>query len=104
MIILVVSSVLAAPTSESCCREKEVGDILYTLVESDQEEATTTYGCMDGCVYMTEDPTDRFCFKAGDLVVTCLESRAHGWCYEGECGPDHWAEMYPVWPGDLRCT
>ena len=59
------------------------------------------YGCMDGCVYMTEDPADRFCFKVGDLVVTCLESRAHGWCYEGECGPDHWAEMYPVCPGVL---
>ena len=74
-LLLLASSVSSAPTSSSCCAEKKVGNILYTLVESDKEDTTQNFGCKDGCVYTAdEDPIDKFCFKAGDLPVTCLDS------------------------------
>ena len=60
--------------SESCCKEKKVGDILYTLVESDMDDETSKLGCKDGCVYNAdEDPVDRFCFKDGGQPITCLD-------------------------------
>lgn len=94
----------SAPTSDgTCCAEKKVGDILYTLVESDKEDMTKKFGCKNGCVYMAdEDPVDRFCFKDGVLPVTCLddgEGHSFHWGYEGEVGPAHWADEFPVCNG-----
>ena len=72
--LIFLASVSAAPTSDKCCSEKKVGDILYTLAESDMEKDTSKFGCKDGCVYKAdEDPVDRFCFKDGNLPVTCLD-------------------------------
>ena len=78
-LFLLASSVSSAPTSNStCCSEKKVGDILYTLAESDKEETTNKFGCKDGCVYKAdEDPVDRFCFKDGILPVTCLDGNIY---------------------------
>ena len=60
--------------SESCCKEKKVGDILYTLAESDMDDETSKFGCKDGCVYTAdEDPVDKFCFKDGGSPITCLD-------------------------------
>ena len=43
-------------------------------------------------MYNTEDnAVDRFCFKAGNLEVTCRD-----WGYEGKYGPDNWYKGYPV--------
>ena len=71
--LLLASSVSSAPTSDKCCSEKKVGDILYTLAESDKDADTMKFGCKDGCVYTAdEDPIDRFCFKDGGLPVVCL--------------------------------
>ena len=54
-----------------------MGDIHYTLAESDMEKDTTKFGCRDGCVYKADEyPDDRFCFKDGDLPVTCLDGEA----------------------------
>ena len=75
--LIFLASVSAAPTSEKCCSEKKVGDIHYTLAESDMEKDTTKFGCRDGCVYKADEyPDDRFCFKDGDLPVTCLDGEA----------------------------
>ena len=62
--------------TDKCCKEKKVGEILYTLAESDMDDETSKFGCKDGCVYKAEeDPVDRFCFKDGVLPVTCLDGR-----------------------------
>merc|ERR1712106_620224 len=104
LVFIFGSSVSAAPTSSgTCCAEKKVGDILYMLVEGDKEDKTKAFGCKDGCVYKAdEDPIDRFCFKDGVLPVTCLDDgkgHAFHWCYEGKCGPSHWADEFPVCNG-----
>jgi len=100
--LIFLASVSTAPTSEKCCSEKKVGDILYTLAESDMEKDTTKFGCKDGCVYKAdEDPVDRFCFKDGDLPVTCLDGgdQEFHWCYEGDCGPDRWGDHFEACNG-----
>jgi len=100
-LLLLASSVSSAPTSDKCCSDKKVGDILYTLAESDKDADTMKFGCKDGCVYKAdEDPIDRFCFKDGGLPVTCLE-KFH-WCYEGACGPDRWGDAFPVCKGESQ--
>merc|ERR1711874_651164 len=72
LVLILVASVSAAPTSDKCCSEKKVGDILYTLAETDVDD-TAKFGCKDGCVYKAEeDPVDKFCFKDGVLPVTFL--------------------------------
>jgi len=102
--VLFFSSVSAAPagseSSDACCSEKKVGDILYNLVE-DNKEKTASFGCMNGCIYNAdEDPIDKFCFKEGSLPVTCEDGAGHfHWCYEGACGPSHWADEFPVCNG-----
>eukprot|EP00091_Calanus_sinicus_P016299 TRINITY_DN355_c0_g1_i4.p1 TRINITY_DN355_c0_g1~~TRINITY_DN355_c0_g1_i4.p1 ORF type:complete len:414 (-),score=164.52 TRINITY_DN355_c0_g1_i4:140-1291(-) len=101
-LVLLASSVYSAPTSSKCCDEKKVGNILYKLFESDKEDATKNFGCKDGCVYTAdEDPIDKFCFKDGELPVTCLDDGEHAfhWCYEGDCGPANWGKEFPVCNG-----
>jgi len=97
------SSASAAPSGENkdgCCSEKKVGSILYKLVEDDAEK-TKSYGCLNGCIYNAdEDPVDKFCFKSGSLPVKCEDGEdGFHWCYEGKCGPSHWAEEFPICNG-----
>merc|ERR1712025_809809 len=91
LLFLVFAS--AAPPSDRCCSEKKVGDIHYTLARSDMNE-TAKYGCTDGCIYQASDDLGRdFCFATGDLPVACLDGDCDfHWCYEGNCGPDHWGD------------
>merc|ERR1711970_470732 len=87
-LLIFVAYVSAA--SDSCCKEKRVGDILYTLAESDMDDETSKFGCKDGCVYTAdEDPVDKFCFKdggggggGGGSPITCLDGEKFYWCYE----------------------
>eukprot|EP00091_Calanus_sinicus_P005338 TRINITY_DN15784_c0_g1_i1.p1 TRINITY_DN15784_c0_g1~~TRINITY_DN15784_c0_g1_i1.p1 ORF type:complete len:106 (-),score=12.41 TRINITY_DN15784_c0_g1_i1:5-322(-) len=62
------------------------------LVESDKEDMTSGYGCMDGCVFKPKNGTGRFCFMTGELPVTCLDDHDFHRCYEGDCGPSHWGD------------
>jgi len=104
LLLILVASVAAAPTSDKCCSEKKVGDILYTLAETDVDD-TAKFGCKDGCVYKAEeDPVDRFCFKDGVLPVTCLDGGEHEfhWCYEGACGPERWGDEFPACNGQSQ--
>merc|ERR1712002_645565 len=101
--LIFVASVYAA--SEKCCKEKKVGEILYTLAESDMEDETAKFGCKAGCVYKAdEDPVDRFCFKDGSLPVTCLDGGDHEfhWCYEGDCGAEFWGDHFPACNGESQ--
>ena len=92
---LFVSSVTPAP--DSCCKVKKVGDILYELVESDNQAATSVYGCKNGCVYKTEGLPDKICFTTGPLPVLCKsQGGGGGWCYDGVCGVDQWPLLYQV--------
>jgi len=98
--LIFLASVSAA--TDKCCKEKKVGDILYTLDKSDMDEETAKFGCKNGCVYKAaEDPVDRFCFKEGGQPVTCLDDGDHEfhWCYEGDCGPDRWGDEFPACNG-----
>jgi len=102
-ILVLVAYVSAA--SKSCCKEKKVGDILYTLVESDMDDETSKLGCKDGCVYNAdEDPVDRFCFKDGGQPITCLDDGDNKfyWCYEGDCGPEFWGDHFPACNGIMQ--
>ena len=52
---------------------KTVGPHAYTLIEND--DAAITMGCKSSCVYQRdEEAGTRFCFKTGDLPVTCEDS------------------------------
>jgi len=100
-LILFLGCVSAA--SNDCCKKKNVGDILYTLSESDKDAETSTFGCKDGCIYYKadEDPAvERFCFKDGGSIVTCLPE--FHWCYEGACGPAHWGDEFPACNGQSQ--
>merc|ERR1719206_873582 len=56
-----------------CCMSKTVGPHAYTLIENDA--AAITMGCKSSCVYQRdEEAGTRFCFKTGDLPVTCEDS------------------------------
>merc|ERR1719312_1107154 len=53
-----------------CCTSKTVGTYAYTLLET--EVAQDTLGCQSPCVYQRDgEPGSRYCFKNGDLPVTC---------------------------------
>merc|ERR1712215_553728 len=55
---------------QGCCVSKTVGSNSYTLVED--ETASETLGCESLCVYKMEGkPESRYCFKSGDLPVSC---------------------------------
>merc|ERR1711862_187134 len=62
-------------TDASCCTEKIVGDVQYSLQESSD---TTSFECLDDCVYeQVGEPGSRFCFKKGNLLPTCQGSNVH---------------------------
>merc|ERR1719320_1626443 len=55
-----------------CCTSKTVGTYAYTLLEA--ESAPDILGCQSPCVYQRDgEPGSRYCFKKGDLAVTCKQ-------------------------------
>merc|ERR1712106_493401 len=64
----------------SCCSEKNVGGVSYTLVE---EKDTSAYDCLNNCVYEEAgNPGPRFCMGRGNLTVTCLGKDSDKYCGE----------------------
>jgi len=51
-----------------CCSSKTVGEVSYTLVDTEVANAPDT--CKDSCAYEDENE-NRFCFSEGDLPSTC---------------------------------
>merc|ERR1712215_325487 len=57
----------------NCCTSKTVGPHAYTLIEN--EVPSNSMGCKSPCVYERDgEPGTRYCFKTGDLPVTCRDS------------------------------
>ena len=61
---------------EHCCKEKEVGGVTYTLVKSDGA-AHIEHGCLNDCIYRTENTDHLFCFAPGSKLSKCLEASDH---------------------------
>jgi len=52
-----------------CCVDKSVGGVDYVLVATNETQA---FGCKTNCIYAKKDsPSEKFCFKQGDLPVEC---------------------------------
>merc|ERR1719376_72750 len=71
--ILLVGSVFSFTLRDGhdeCCASKTVGDVTYELVN---KMDTSGYGCISNCVYQQigGNSSSSFCFKRGDLPVTC---------------------------------
>merc|ERR1719308_354488 len=65
----------AGPLTGPCCNKKDVGNLSYTLVSSEDTSIASTYGCKSNCVYEQDDlPGSKFCFAVGDLLTACKES------------------------------
>merc|ERR1712179_17536 len=73
VVVLLARSATATTFSPAtCCKDKSVGGVSYSLVE---ETDTVRYGCKSNCVYeMVARPGSRICFKEGNLQVVCEES------------------------------
>merc|ERR1719431_1079510 len=77
LVFLIISWKLgfAGPLTGPCCDKKDVGNISYTLVSSEDTSIASTYGCKSNCVYEQDDlPGSKFCFAVGDLPTACKES------------------------------
>ena len=71
MFFICLSMLLQFSTARSeCCTNKTVGVVDYTLMGV---EDTTSYGCLDTCVYTTQQG-GKFCFRAGTEAATCTAS------------------------------
>merc|ERR1719233_2266437 len=63
------------PLISPCCHKKNVGNISYTLVSSEDSSIVSTYGCKSNCVYEQDDlPGSKVCFADGHLPATCKDS------------------------------
>jgi len=79
ILIFTITFSLAENLPEPCCSRKTVGDVSYTLVNSEDTSATSSYGCKSNCVYQQDDlPDSLFCFADGDLSTTCTGLAANG--------------------------
>jgi len=77
-IIICILYGLGQTTAEdtSCCMKKMVGDKTYNFMH---REDTEKHECISNCVYEDEEkPGNLFCFKNGNLGVTCLEHSVTG--------------------------
>jgi len=75
LLILTITFSLAAKIPEPCCSRKTVGDLSYTLVNSEDTSIASRYGCISNCVYHQDDlPGKLFCFADGDLPATCTDA------------------------------
>merc|ERR1719312_1875883 len=73
VLVVICAGALLGEEGSDCCISKTVGPHAYTLLENDA--AAITMGCKSSCVYQRdEEPGTRFCFKTGDLPVTCEDS------------------------------
>ena len=60
----------------SCCSNKLVGDIHYTLLGENPEIAEPLQ-CLDSCIYERPDaPGTKYCFTSGSLPTFCTDSPA----------------------------
>jgi len=54
-----------------CCYKKTVGNVSYTLVQTDDDTAASL-GCISNCVFEQDgQPGSRFCFTRGNLPKIC---------------------------------
>jgi len=75
ILILTITFSLAENLPEPCCFKKTVGDLSYTLVNSEDTSIASRYGCISNCVYHQDDlPGKLFCFADGDLPATCTDA------------------------------
>jgi len=75
ILILTITFGLAAKIPEPCCSKKTVGDLSYTLVNSEDTSIASRYGCKSNCVYQQDDsPGALFCFAVGDLPTNCADA------------------------------
>ena len=91
MLLLVLAAVLSDSTlagpqescsagpgsGPGCCRNKVVGDQSYAFHRLGE---TVLQGCQDKCLYTRDgaDPTELFCFKPGQLEVSCVNCKLPG--------------------------
>merc|ERR1711933_538 len=74
ILIITITFSLAAKIPEPCCSKKTVGDLSYTLVNSEDTSIATRYGCISNCVYQQDDsPGSLFCFAVGHLPTNCTD-------------------------------
>jgi len=64
---------------DECCETKTVGDVTYKLVK---KMDTSGYDCISNCVYknVKGNSSSSFCFKRGDLLVTCEDDALISLC------------------------
>jgi len=75
ILIITITFTLAARIPEPCCSKKTVGDLSYTLVNSEDTSIASRYGCKSNCVYQQDDsPGALFCFAVGDLPTNCADA------------------------------
>jgi len=75
ILIITITFTLAAKIPEPCCSKKTVGDLSYTLVNSEDTSIASRYGCKSNCVYQQDDsPGALFCFAVGDLPTNCADA------------------------------
>jgi len=75
ILIITITFTLAARIPEPCCSKKTVGDLSYTLVNSEDTSIASRYGCKSNCVYQQDDsPGALFCFAVGDLPTNCTDA------------------------------
>merc|ERR1719446_1916346 len=69
-LVLAIFHAVISKGDRQCCGSKTVGLFKYTLIgnEADLDQ----FGCKLPCVYEKNgEPGSKFCFKSGDLPVTC---------------------------------
>ena len=72
MSLICLSMMLQISTARSeCCTKKTVGAVDYTLMGV---EDTSSYGCLDTCVYTSVQNGGKFCFSAGSEASMCTAS------------------------------
>ena len=59
-------------SSSSCCNQKTVGGVKYSLVS---REETNQFGCIEDCIYKIQGDNSNklYCFSAGNLQVDQCE-------------------------------
>jgi len=64
---------------DECCETKTVGDVTYELVK---KMDTSGFDCISNCVYkpVAGNSSSSFCFKRGDLPVTCTDEASISLC------------------------
>ena len=82
LLLLLSLSEAQTPPSGACCQTKQVGDLVYTLVGTDD---TQEWGCKDNCIYLSYSG-ERVCFKTGALPVTCFDNGGGGGGWGGGNG------------------